>query len=63
MLIIISKFLKMAKKTRYKKSVRQLYSGDESLSNLGTLWVHSGSSYCKALYVAVKGPPYRCPPG
>jgi hypothetical protein len=28
----------MAKRTRYKKSVRQLYSGDELLSNLDTLW-------------------------
>jgi hypothetical protein len=37
-LIISAIFLKMAKRTRYAKSVRQLYSGDESLSNLSTLW-------------------------
>jgi hypothetical protein len=37
-LIISAMVLKiMAKRTRYKKSVRQLYSGDESLSNLDTL--------------------------
>jgi hypothetical protein len=30
----------MAKRTRYKKSVRQLYSEDKSLSNLGTQWLH-----------------------
>jgi hypothetical protein len=34
MLIISAIFLKMAKRTRYKKSVRQLYNADESLSNL-----------------------------
>jgi hypothetical protein len=29
----------MAMRTRNKQSVRQLYSEDESLSNLGTLWI------------------------
>jgi hypothetical protein len=37
MLIISAMVLKMAKRTQYKKSVRQFYSGDESLSNLENL--------------------------
>jgi hypothetical protein len=31
-------FLKMAKKTRYKKIYASAFKGDESLSKLGTLW-------------------------
>jgi hypothetical protein len=37
MLIFSAMVLKVAKRIQYEKSVRQLYSGDESLSNLGTL--------------------------
>jgi hypothetical protein len=44
MLIISAMVLKMAKRTRYKKSVRQLYSGDESLSNLDTVILSSASN-------------------
>jgi hypothetical protein len=57
MLIISAIFLKMAKRTRYKRFVRHLYSGEESLSNLSTLWyahshtprdfvLTSASDYC-----------------
>jgi hypothetical protein len=40
MLIISAIFSKWRRKHDIKKSVRQLYSGDESLSNLSTLWCY-----------------------
>jgi hypothetical protein len=46
MLIVGAIFLKMARKTRYKKSVYHTLSGNGSLSNLDTLSLHNTNNAC-----------------